>query len=113
MFDPSPMADAVLATFGEAAMLHAADTDFPIEGMWRGPYDEFQIGGVAMKLPDPTLTVRTADYRASGARDGDTIEADPTALATASPAFATNLWTIVAARPDDLGLTRLVLRAYA
>jgi hypothetical protein len=113
MVDTARVVDSLLHRRGEGAVLRAAGGDVPIQGVWQGPYNEFSIGGVAVESPDPTFAVRTLDYQASGAKDGDTLEADPAALATASPAFATNTWTIVDARPGDLGLTHHILRAYS
>jgi len=113
MVDTARVVNSVLRRRGEGAVLHAAGGDVPIQGVWHGPYDEFSIGGVAVESPDPTFAVRTSDYQASGASDGDTLEADPATLAQASPAFAAATWTIVGARPGDIGFTRLALRAYA
>lgn len=113
MVDTARVVDSLMRRRGEGAVLHLAGGDEPIRGVWHGPYDEFSIGGVAVESPDPTFTVRTSEYQASGAKDGGTIDSAPGPAETASPAFAANTWTVVGARPSDLGLTRLVLRVYA
>ena len=113
MIDTARVVDSLMRRRGEGAVIHTDAGDVLMLGVWHGPYEEMPVGGVTMESPDPILAVRSLEYQASGARDGDTVDADPATPATASPAFAANTWTIVSARPGDLGLTRLVLRAYS
>jgi len=113
MIDTARVVDSLMRRRGEGAVIHTDAGDVLMLGVWHGPYEEMPVGGVAVETHEPVLAVRSLEYQASGARIDNTVTADPQTLATASPAFAANTWTIVSARPGDLGLTRLVLRAYS
>ena len=89
---------AVIDAFAEDCIITVAATPTTVEAVYFAPFEEYTLGGQMMSKPDHVVVMRTSEYAATSAADGDTIT------------VRSNVMQIVGSEADEAGMTAVSLR---
>lgn len=92
---------AILATQGEPMTVTVGGTPHPITAAFLAPHMGATFAGVPINRPEPQLLARAADWLATGAGPGDTVERGATVYTIVDNVVA-----------DDSGSVLVPLRLY-
>jgi hypothetical protein len=101
MVDYTGLRDGLLSSFGEPVTVTVSAVLTALTGAFLAPHVGMDLNGAPVNRPDPQLVVRTAEWAATNAQNGNTVTR------------AAVVYTVVDAQPDDDGLTMVTLRRYA